>query len=62
MKPAEPLLGRVVFSAAQIHSRVQELGAQISHDHAGQELVLIGILKGTLFFLADLPASPYPGI
>jgi len=57
MKPAEPLLpvvGRVVFSAAQIHSRVQELGAQISRDHAGQELVVIGILKGTLFFLADL--------
>ena len=57
MKPAEPLLpgvGRVVFSAAQIHVRVQELGEQISHDHAGQELVLVGILKGTLFFLADL--------
>ena len=57
MKPAEPHLpgvGRVVFSTAQIHARVQELGAQISRDHVGQELVLIGILKGTLFFLADL--------
>ena len=54
MNPAEPLPGPVVFSAAQIHGRVQELGAQISRDHAGQELVLIGVLKGTLFFLADL--------
>jgi hypoxanthine phosphoribosyltransferase len=47
-------VGPVVFTAAQIQQRVGELAAQISGDHAGQELVLVGVLKGTLLFLADL--------
>lgn len=47
-------VGSVVFSTAQIQERVAQLGEQISRDYAGQELVLIGILKGTLMFLADL--------
>jgi hypoxanthine phosphoribosyltransferase len=47
-------VGPVVFTAAQIQQRVSELGGQISQDHAGHELVLVGMLKGTLFFLADL--------
>ncbi len=57
MNPAErlpPGVGPVVFSAAQIEQRVQQLADQISRDYAGQELVLIGILKGSLIFLADL--------
>src|SRR3972149_10379828 len=60
MSPAEPGralapgLGPVVFSQAEIQNRVRELGEAISRDYAGQELVLIGILKGTLLFLADL--------
>ncbi len=49
-----PGVGPVVFSQAQIQERVGELGDEISQDYAGQELVLIGILKGTVLFLADL--------
>jgi hypoxanthine phosphoribosyltransferase len=49
-----PGLGEVVYSEAQIQTRVSELAAEISRDYAEQELYLIGILKGALFFLADL--------
>lgn len=45
---------RVLFSPAEIQRRVAELGKQISEDYAGQSLVLVGVLKGITFFLADL--------
>lgn len=45
---------RIMFSAAEISARVHELGAQISRDYAGESLVLVGLLKGITFFLADL--------
>lgn len=45
---------RVLISEARIQRRVKELAAQISRDYAGQELVLIGVLKGAFIFLADL--------
>lgn len=44
----------ILFSAAQINERVREMGAQIAADYAGQELILIGILKGACLFLSDL--------
>jgi hypoxanthine phosphoribosyltransferase len=47
-------LGETIFAEQQIRTRVKELGAEISRDYAESELCLIGILKGTLFFLADL--------
>ncbi|HEU5422780.1 MAG TPA: hypoxanthine phosphoribosyltransferase [Nitrolancea sp.] len=45
---------RVLLSAAEIQERVAELGAEISADYAGQSIVLVGVLKGITFFLADL--------
>ena len=45
---------RILFSASEIRERVAELGAQISRDFAGESLVLVGLLKGVTFFLADL--------
>lgn len=44
----------ILFSADQIAERVREMGAQIAADYAGQELILIGILKGAVLFLSDL--------
>ncbi|CAH1225229.1 hypothetical protein PAECIP111892_05583 [Paenibacillus auburnensis] len=41
-------LRRVLVSKAQLESRVEELGAAISRDYEGKELVLIGILKRLL--------------
>ena len=37
-----------------IQERVKELADRISSDYAGRELLLIGVLKGSIFFLADL--------
>ena len=44
-----------LYSTAQIQARVAELGQQISTDYNGcEELVLVGILKGSVMFFADL--------
>lgn len=43
-----------VLSAEEIALRVKQLGAQISADYQGRELVLVGVLKGAFVFLADL--------
>jgi len=45
---------RVLLSEAQIHSRIQELGAQIDQDYQHGPVYLIAILKGACFFLSDL--------
>ena len=47
-------IDRILFSPAEIQTRVTELGERISEDYAGQALVLVGVLKGITFFLADL--------
>lgn len=44
----------VMFTAEQIRERVAELGAEITRDYAERDLVLIGVLKGSLVFMADL--------
>jgi hypoxanthine phosphoribosyltransferase len=45
---------RVLVSSEAIQSRVAELGAQLTRDFAGEDLRLITVLKGGLFFLSDL--------
>ncbi len=42
------------ISAEQIHTRIEELAREISHDYANTELHLVGVLKGAFIFLADL--------
>jgi hypoxanthine phosphoribosyltransferase len=44
----------VLFSEEQIADRVRELGETITREYAGKELVLVGVLKGSCVFLADL--------
>ena len=44
----------VLFSEEQIRERIKELGAEITRDYAGKNPLLIGVLKGALFFLSDL--------
>jgi len=44
----------ILYSAEEIRARVVELGAQITADYAEKDLVLIGVLKGSVIFLADL--------
>jgi hypoxanthine phosphoribosyltransferase len=47
-------IGPILLTEQQIQQRVAELGAQISHDYAGKDLLVVGVLKGVLFFMADL--------
>ena len=44
----------VMIDAATLQTRVRELGMQLSRDYAGRDLTLIAIMKGAVFFLADL--------
>lgn len=43
-----------MLSAEEIQSRVEELGREITEDFAGQQLHVIGVLKGCFVFLSDL--------
>ena len=44
----------ILFTEEELKKRVAELGKQISEDYAGEEVVLVGILKGAIVFYADL--------
>ena len=44
----------ILFTEEQIKQRIAELGKQIADEHRGRELVLVGVLKGSCVFLADL--------
>lgn len=48
---------KLLLSRETIGERVKELAGRISSDYEGQEPVLIGILNGAVFFLADLTRS-----
>jgi len=47
-------IGEVLVGADDLTRRVRELAAEISHDYEGRDLVLVGVLKGAVFFLSDL--------
>ncbi len=47
-------LSSILINEAQIQSRVRELGEVISRDYCGKHPIVIGILKGSLIFMADL--------
>ncbi len=47
-------IDRVLFTPEMIAERVEELGAEITSDYQGRDLVLVTVLKGGLLFLADL--------
>jgi hypoxanthine phosphoribosyltransferase len=48
------VLGEMIVEADELQARVRELGAEISRDYAGRDVLLLGVLKGAVFFLADL--------
>jgi hypoxanthine phosphoribosyltransferase len=50
----ESVVGEVLIDKDTLSSRVAELGAEISADYEGRDLLLIGVLKGAVFFMADL--------
>ncbi|MHA2621262.1 MAG: hypoxanthine phosphoribosyltransferase [bacterium JZ-2024 1] len=46
--------GKVLFTARKIQTRVKEIAEQISHDYAGREILVVGILRGAFVFTSDL--------
>jgi len=52
--PADPLIGETLVEADALSERVRELGAEVSRDYEGRDLLLVGVLKGAVFFLSDL--------
>jgi len=50
----EQAVGEVLIDQETLAARVAELGAEVSADYEGRDLLLIGVLKGAVFFMADL--------
>ena len=50
-------LEHVLLTEQQIRERLLELAAQIDHDYAGKDLLLVGVLKGAVMVMADLARS-----
>jgi hypoxanthine phosphoribosyltransferase len=50
-------IGRVIVPTDELHRRIRELGAEISRDYQDKDVLLLGILKGAVFFLSDLMRS-----
>jgi hypoxanthine phosphoribosyltransferase len=50
----ERAVGEVLIDQDTLAGRVAELGAEVSADYEGRDLLLIGVLKGAVFFMADL--------
>ena len=47
-------VGEILIDQTSVKERVVALGAEISADYAGRDLLLVGVLKGAVFFMADL--------
>ncbi|WP_372790300.1 hypoxanthine phosphoribosyltransferase [Paraconexibacter sp.] len=50
----DPQIGEILVQPDALAERVRALGAEISRDYEGRDLLLVGVLKGAVFFLADL--------
>jgi hypoxanthine phosphoribosyltransferase len=47
-------VSEVLVDAERLQARIKELGGQITGDYEGRDLLLVGVLKGAVFFMADL--------
>ncbi len=54
LPPVSDSIGETLVSSEDLQRRVAELGRQISEEYAGRDLVMVGVLKGAVLFLADL--------
>jgi hypoxanthine phosphoribosyltransferase len=57
MLDVEAGVGEVLIGEEDLQARIRSLGAEISSDYHGRELLLVGVLKGAVFFMADLMRS-----
>jgi hypoxanthine phosphoribosyltransferase len=45
---------KIIITQEQIEEKIAELGRQISIDYAGKDLILVGVLRGSAYFMVDL--------
>ena len=50
----EQAVGEILIEEEALQARIAELGAEVSREYEGRDLLLIGVLKGAVFFMADL--------
>ena len=50
-------VGEILIDEDRLQERIRELGNELSSDYEGRELLLVGVLKGAVFFMADLMRS-----
>lgn len=51
---ADPSVGDILVQRDELAHRVRELGEEVSRDYRDRDLLLVGVLKGAVFFLSDL--------
>lgn len=51
---AEGTVGEVLISEAELQEKITEIAARISEDYEGRKILVIGVLKGAIFFISDL--------
>ena len=54
MVDLEAGVGEILIEEGPLQARIDELGREVSADYEGRDLLLVGVLKGAVFFLADL--------
>ena len=47
-------VSKILVEEDTLRGRIAELGAEVSNDYAARDLLLVGVLKGAVFFMADL--------
>lgn len=52
--PVLPPIERVLFTELQVNERIHEVGAAISEQYRGRDLKMIGVMKGSVYFLTAL--------
>ncbi len=45
---------KIIITQEQVEEKIAELGKRISNDYAGKELIMIGVLRGSTYFMVDL--------
>ena len=50
-------VGEILIDEDRLQERIRELGREVSADYEGRDLLLVGVLKGAVFFMADLMRS-----
>ena len=54
MKKIYENVEKILISKEDLNKRIKEIGAQITKDFAGEEIIVIGVLKGSVLFMTDL--------